>query len=89
MAFDRLEPFTPGEQVMQRQLATIAMILANVYRDRDEHPKLYEIKDFLPASEKDGMSEPEKKQQSWQDQLAMVTVINAALGGGSMKGQNE
>ena len=69
---DRLEPFTPGEMVIQQQLAMIVTILANVYRDRDIHPGEYEISEFMPQYHDD-----KPKRQTWQEQYEIMRMIPA------------
>lgn len=61
--------------------ALIACLIANANRDPEKHPDPFEITDFLLRF---GV-ENEHKQQSWQEQLAIVEILNIAFGGKDLR----
>lgn len=89
--YDRLEPFSEAEKVQQQQLATIACILANANRDEKKHPKPFEIGEFMPKygnADAEREQEAPKKQTS-EEQLAMVIMFNAAMGGMPLRNEDK
>lgn len=61
-----------NETRKDRRAYTTSVILANVYRDRSQHPEPYSLEDFVPRL---------KRKQTPEDMLRVITVINSAFGG--------
>jgi len=77
MAYYELEPF--GEERADLRAGIIAATIANVNRSKKQ--RAFQPAQFMP---KFG-GEPEKETQSWQQQLAIVQMLNAALGGSEVQ----
>jgi hypothetical protein len=69
----QVEPF--GEERADLRAAIIAATVANTARDPKKHKKPFKPVDFMPDFGR------EKKKQSWQQQLQIVKMLNAAFGG--------
>ncbi|HQZ40677.1 MAG TPA: DUF4035 domain-containing protein [Vicinamibacterales bacterium] len=74
MAFYTLEPF--GDSRADLRMGVLAALTANIARDEKRRSKPYEVDDFMPKFDRQ-----EKEAQPWQDQLALVEMLNAAFGG--------
>lgn len=74
MAFYRLEPF--GEDRADLRMGILAALTANIARDEKRRRDPYEVDDFMPKFDR-----VEKEAQPWQEQLALVEMLNAAFGG--------
>jgi len=61
--------------------ALVACLIANANRDPEKHPEPFEITDFLL---KFG-DQQESKKQTWQEQLAIVEMLNIAFGGKDLR----
>ncbi len=72
IAYHQIEPF--GEERADWRAGMIAATMANIFRDAKKRRKPYKPQDFMPKVE-------EKKEQTWQDQLQIVRMLNAAFGG--------
>lgn len=59
----------------------ICATLANLYRDEKKRKKPYQPKDFMPQREK-----KKEDKQSWKDQLKIIEMLNAAMGGKDARG---
>ena len=70
MAYSQIEPF--GQDRADLPAATVAATIANVHRPENREP--YSPADFLPSFEP-------QEQQTWQTQLSLVEMLNAAFGG--------
>ena len=57
-------------------------MIANTNRDPEKHPEPFEITDFLL---KFGEEPAESKTQTWQEQLAIVEMLNIAFGGKDLR----
>lgn len=76
----QLEPF--GEERADLRAALVACLVANANRDLEKHPEPFEITDFLLKFD----DEPEEpKKQTWQEQLAIVEMLNIAFGGKDLR----
>ena len=71
-----IEPF--GELRADLQAAIITSMIANANRDPAKKREPFSPVDFMP-----NFDEPviEKKRQTWQEQLALAEMYNAAWGG--------
>jgi uncharacterized protein YbaP (TraB family) len=72
---------TAKNEASWNMAAMIASTVANCHRDPKRRP--YKLEEFLPDF--DG-EKPKKKQQTWQEQLAVVEALNAAFGGKDLRG---
>ena len=79
MAFARHEPI--GAQRGDLQAAMICMLVANVNRGKGQRP--FRVQEFLPEYW------PHSAEPDWQRQLAMVEMLNAAMGGDDLREQKE
>ena len=70
-----IEPF--GDVRGDLQAGIVAATIANVNRDPDKKSKPFTAVDFMPDFE--GVSA--ETGQTWEQQLAIVQMMNAALGG--------
>lgn len=57
--------------------ALVASMLANIYRDPKKKQRAFEPRDFMPSVQ----AEAKTARGNWKNQLRMVRVLNAALGG--------
>lgn len=73
MAFYRLEPL--GEYRADLHAALMAMVMANIWRNPKKRRRTFGLRDFLLRFR---VSDSE---QDWQDQLEIVTQLNAVFGG--------
>ena len=71
--FYGLEPF--GEERADLRSGVVASTIANVNREKKQKP--YKPEDFLLFRE--------KPKQSWEDQLRIVEMLNAAYGGQDLR----
>lgn len=74
--FFELEPF--GELRDDLRAGTIAATIANIHRDKKKRRKPYSVRDFMPGYE---ITARAKQEQSAENLLQKVALINAALGG--------
>lgn len=81
MAFSSVEPI--GEARRDLQAALIASVLANINRNPETKPDPFMISDFLFDFWKVAEEAPEGS--GWEHQLAMVEMINTALGGQDLR----
>lgn len=72
-----MEPF--GEERADLRAGIIASTIANANRDPKRRRKPYKPEDFMPKFAKD------RPRQTWQEQLAIVSAMNAALGGKDLR----
>ncbi len=70
----KLEPF--GEERADLRAGIVASTTANASRDRRKRRKPFKPNEFMPRF---GTEEPEA--QSWERQLQIVEMLNAAFGG--------
>ena len=80
MAYYSIEPF--GEERADLRAAINTAVNANAHRDADRHAA-FSPADFMPQ-----FSEQEErpvKRQTWQEQLAIVEVLNARYGGKDLR----
>lgn len=76
-AYYRLEPF--GDERADLRAGIVASTVANAHRDRKRRARPFEAREFLPHFE------TEREPQSWEDQLHIVEMWNAALGGKDLR----
>lgn len=70
-----------GDQRADLRAGVVASVVANANRDPKRRRRPFAPRDFMPRF---GEDEPEAKApqaQPWRQQLAMVELLNAALGG--------
>lgn len=80
MAYASVEPI--GEDRNDYRMAVLASLTANVNRDSSKRPQPYKPSDFI----EDFWGDPEPSQgQTWQEQLALVEMFNAAFGGKDLR----
>lgn len=65
--------------MVQWQLATLCALIANVYRDRDEHPEMFTVDDFLPRVADDASGFDTAPQAVWM-QLRSWAIAAGAQG---------
>lgn len=70
MAYAELEPF--GEERADLRMATLAALIANIYRDPKQKSTPFEIEDFMPKFEK-------KEPISKEDAIAAIDAMMMAL----------
>lgn len=75
MAFYRLEPF--GEERDDLRTGIVASTVAETARDTKRRRRPYRPKDFMPQFD--------RMQQTWEQQLAVVEMMNRALGGKDLR----
>jgi len=75
-AFAQLEPF--GEEREDLRAGIVAATVANTARDPKRRRRTFEPKEFMPRF-------GEEKEQGWEEQLAIVEVLNAAFGGKDLR----
>lgn len=71
MAYYQLEPW--GEERADLRAGIIAATVANAARDPKKRRRPFRPEEFMPKFD--------RRRQSWQEQLQLVEIINAALGG--------
>jgi hypothetical protein len=81
MAYDQLDPF--GNYRGDLQSAIVASTIANVNLNRKKRKKPFSPDDFIPEFGKLIESDPEVARQN--KMLAMVEMMNAALGGSDLR----
>lgn len=79
MAFYDLEPF--GEEQADLRAGIVASTVANVHRDRKKRSKAYKPEDFMPKFKRAG----KRERTPWQDQLKVIEMWNAAMGGRDLR----
>ena len=72
MAYYQVEPFGPPAEFLRTGIE--ASTVANANRDPKKRKKPYQPKDFIPEF-------GEAREQTWEEQLRIVEMINAAMGG--------
>jgi len=77
MAFAQLEPF--GDE--WRQTGLITSVIAETHRDPEQRSQPFTPEDFMPRYES------AEEQMDWQDQLALVEMMNVAFGGKDLRVQ--
>lgn len=65
-----------AERVRDYRAGTIAAVVAETRRDGKKRPKPYTWLDFFPQH---------RSRQAWQDQLAIVEMLNAIFGGRDLR----
>jgi hypothetical protein len=78
MAFASLEPF--GDARGDLQAAIVASTVANTARDPKKRRRPFAPADFVPDFDR-----PERRHQTWQEQLSIVTMLNTAFGGRDLR----
>lgn len=79
MAYAELEPFGPLQD--DARAGMVSSVVANTARDPKKQRRPFEPADFFPALE----GGKRQRQQSWQEQLQIVEMLNAALGGQDLR----
>ncbi len=72
-AYEQIDPW--GERRQDYRIASLGALIANVNRDSKKRPEPYTIEDFLLK-----FGEPEKKQQTWQEQEMILNMWAQAMG---------
>jgi Protein of unknown function (DUF4035) len=75
MILEQIEPF--GDKRGDIQAGLIQQILANIFRDRTQHPEPYELSIFLPKFCEQQEASTDKKPQTPEQQLAIFLAIQA------------
>jgi flagellar basal body rod protein FlgC len=78
MAFYQLEPF--GEERDDLRSGIVASTIANANRNPKKRRRPFRPKEFMPVTQK-----TQRREQTWQDQLRIVEMWNAALGGKDLR----
>jgi hypothetical protein len=71
LAYFELEPF--GEERADLRSGIVASTIANVNRDPKRRRRAFRPEDFMPR-----FGPRERKRSSWQEQLSLVEMLNAA-----------
>lgn len=79
--FYELEPW--GEERADIRSGIVASTIANANRDAKKRKKPFTVEDFMPRFGQP--ARPAKRQQTWQEQLAIVEMLNEAFGGTRVK----
>lgn len=82
IAFYSIEPW--GEERADLRAGIVASTVANVNRNPKQRSKPYSPKDFMPVYDK-----PPKKQQTMEEMLRVVEMMNTAFGGQDLRGRKE
>ena len=61
--------------------ASLAALLANINRNIEERPEPFTPEEFMPVSLPGEPIKPTKKQQTPEEQLEIIKMLNTALGG--------
>lgn len=75
IAYAEIDPF--GEWRSDLRAGIVASTVANTARDPKRRHKAYAAADFMPTFE--------RKEQSWEDQLSYVEMLNRAFGGRDLR----
>jgi len=81
MAFSSVEPI--GDERADLRAALITSVLANINRNPETKPEPFTLSDFLFDFWKVAEEEPEGS--GWESQLALIEMINCALGGSDLR----
>lgn len=74
--FIEIEGWNKRQDITDYRLGLLCAVIAEPYRDKEKHPDPFKPQDFMP---KRGKVQPEV--QTPEQQLAIVKILNAALGG--------
>jgi flagellar basal body rod protein FlgC len=77
MAYYQLEPF--GEERDDLRAGIVASTIANANRNPKKRARPFQAKEFMPRFDE------EREPQSWEEQLHIVEMWNAALGGRDLR----
>ncbi len=77
MAYYALEPF--GEERADLRAGIVASTVANTARDPKKRARPYRPQEFMPTFDR------QSKRQTWQQQLRIVEMLNAAFGGKDLR----
>lgn len=75
MAYYSIEPW--GEERGDLRAGIVASTVAETARDPKKRGRPYKPREFMPSFE--------QKRQTWEEQLAIVEVLNEALGGEDLR----
>lgn len=78
MAYAKIEPF--GEERQDLRFAMLMALLANIHRDPKKRRTAYSPEDFMP-----NFGPPKRKEKSWEEQLKIVEMLNAAMKGKDLR----
>jgi len=78
LAYSKVEPF--GERRRDIRSGIISAVVANVNRKKGK--KAFQANDFLPKFKR-------QKPQSWQEQLNIIEMLNAAFGGKEERNEDQ
>jgi len=81
MAFSSIEPI--GDERADLRASLVACVLANANRNPETMPTPFTLADFLFDFWK--VDEKEAEGSGWENQLAMVEMLNTALGGRDLR----
>lgn len=79
-AYAALEPF--GEARADLRAGIVARTVAEVHRDPKRRKRPFEVKEFMPRFEE---TAGEDVEQTPEQQLALVEMLNAAFGGKDLR----
>jgi len=77
MAYAEIEPF--GEVRADLRAGIIASTVANTARDPKKRRRPFQPREFMPRFERP------RRQQTWQEQLHIVEMMNVAFGGRDLR----
>ena len=77
-AYAQLEPF--GDERADLRAGIVASTVANFLRDAKKRRKPYRAGDFMPH-----FGARRRESQTWQQQLHLIEMLNAALGGRDLR----
>lgn len=78
IAYSHVDPF--GEERGDLRAGIIAATIANANRNPKKRPRPFTPADFMPK-----VNQRPQKVQSWQEQLKIVEMLNAAFGGRDLR----
>jgi hypothetical protein len=82
VSIDKLEQVT--QELEWSRTAFTCSVIANIFRDKEKKKEPFVPADFMPK-----FGQETEKKQTWQEQLAIIEVLNAALGGIDTRGVGE
>lgn len=78
-AYAQLDPF--GNARGDLRAGIVASTFANAHRDQKKRKKPFTAQEFMPEF----AQAKRQPQQTWQEQLAIVEMLNKALGGKDLR----
>lgn len=61
--------------------ASLSALIANIFRDENNKKEPFTMEDYMPIGFPGKKKTESEKKQTWQEMLARVEAMNAAMGG--------